>query len=241
MVRRLEKSEAPMSQIEVRPKNTLPKSDTGWLSLHDHFVATVGASAGQGQPFGEVLVLADATFSPHSRFPQHPHREMEILSVVVEGELSHHGSQAHESRLGSHEVQLISARDGMTHAEGNESDHPTRMLQIWFKPSVAGGAPAYFKDAFSQTLEGRWQQIAGHDDVPLRADAKVFWINLAEEQIADKEIAMHKRAYLLLLEGTLNANAQTMTSGEGAFLHGGVLRLMSKGKAKALLIEIPTP
>ena len=75
----------PVTSIHPRPLATLPTTTLPWLTLRDHFVATVGPSAGQGQPLGPLLVLADATFSPRSRFPLHPHRDMEILSVVQIG------------------------------------------------------------------------------------------------------------------------------------------------------------
>lgn len=79
---------------------SLPTTTLPWLALRDHFIATVGANAGKGARMGPLLLLADATFAPRSRFPLHPHHEMEILSVVIEGSLSHHGDQAHGTTLG---------------------------------------------------------------------------------------------------------------------------------------------
>lgn len=132
-----------MSQMRRREAQSLPPTTLPWLRIRDHFVATVGERSGQGERLGPLLVLADATFAPRSRFPLHPHRDMEIVTVVVDGEVSHHGNQAHDNVVPARGVQVISARDGMVHAEGNDTDAPTRMLQIWFEPTVRGGEAAY--------------------------------------------------------------------------------------------------
>ena len=159
-----------MSSVIHRPASALPATTLSWLSLRDHFVATVGPHSGQGRPLGPLLVLADATFAPRSRFPLHPHEEMEILSIVIDGTLSHHGDQAHGMTLGPRSAQLISARDGMVHAEGNDTDAPTRMLQLWFQPDRHGGAPAYF----SRQLNKKNQQlITNNKNIPLHTNIKI--------------------------------------------------------------------
>jgi redox-sensitive bicupin YhaK (pirin superfamily) len=126
----------------LRPRDSLPLTQLGWVQMHDHFVQTVGPGSGHGQPFGPLLVLADATFAPHSRFPLHSHQEMEIVSVVVSGTLTHF-EPGRALSIPSGSAQLMSAREGITHAEGNETDAPTRMLQIWLQPSEEGGAGRY--------------------------------------------------------------------------------------------------
>ncbi|MFY0570058.1 pirin family protein [Archangium lansingense] len=97
---------APAADVRLRPLSSLPVTELPWLRLRDHFIATVGPQAGKGRPLGSLLVLADATFAPRSRFPLHPHREMEILSIVLSGELSHHGDQSHGATLRPREAQL---------------------------------------------------------------------------------------------------------------------------------------
>ena len=106
----------PPAPLDVRPASGLPETSLPWLSLRDHFVATVGDHAGEGRPLGPLLVLADATFAPHSRFPLHEHRDLEILSIVLDGTLTHHGDQGDGAALPARGVQLISARDGIEHA-----------------------------------------------------------------------------------------------------------------------------
>lgn len=223
-----------MPTLRLKPAAALPSTTLPWLSLKDHFVATVGPSAGQGEPFGSLLVLADATFAPRSRFPLHPHREMEILSIVLDGELSHHGDQAHGATLKAREAQLISARDGMFHAEGNETDAPTRMLQIWLQPIARGGTPAYFHRSIA---EGPNQVIAGDEVMPLRADARVSWSDVRGSQVL--EVKPGRRAYLLAMRGAVSLGGKALLAeGDGAEVSAGQLEL-SASEAAALIIDVP--
>lgn len=211
-----------------RPVTTLPTTSLSWLSLKDHFVATVGPSAGMGKPFGPLLVLADATFAPRSRFPLHPHREMEILSVVVDGELSHHGDGAHGTVVKARGAQLISARDGMVHAEGNDTDQPCRMLQIWIEPTSHGGAPTY---AYRQLPDAPGVHlVAGDEGMALRSPARVWWVDVRGARTLDT-----KRGYLLGLSGALTLGEKPFGPGDGAEVRGPA-RL--QGDGAALWLEV---
>lgn len=222
-----------MARTQHRPLSSLPTTMLSWLSLKDHFIATVGPSAGQGSRRGPLLVLADATFEPHSRFPLHPHRDMEILSVVLTGTLSHHGDQAHGATMPPRSAQLISSRDGIFHAEGNDTDTQTRMLQIWFEPTSRGGAPAYFQRDL--TAKGR-QLIAGDDVMPLRCDAKVSWIDLEAGKPEALEIATGRHGYLLALDGEVNAGT-TLAAGDGLDVEPGALTVTASTSCAVLWID----
>lgn len=219
----------------ARPRalDSLPTTTLPWLTLRDHFVATVGPRSGEGAPLGPLRVLADATFAPRSRFPLHPHRDVEILSIVVDGELSHHGDQAHGATMPARSAQLISARDGIVHAEGNDTDRPTRMLQLWFLPTELGGAPAYFRRERS-ARDGR-QLVAGDEAMPLRCDAKVWWIDLAPA----RPETVAGRGYLLSLDGALETTAGSLAAGEGLVVDAGELVVTAARAATALWIDLP--
>ncbi len=223
----------PMASIRHRPLGTLPVTTLDWLQLRDHFVATVGPSAGQGTPLGAAIVLADATFAGHSRFPLHRHEEMEILSVVIDGDLSHHGDGANGQVIKPRGAQLISSRDGMRHAEGNETDKPTRMLQLWFEPTTHGGPAAYFY----RQLDAQPGQhlLAGDDGMPLRCDVKVWWLDVAGTRAF--EVPKGRQGYLLALAGPLNAGTVTLATGDGATLGPGTVTL--EGQGAALWLDIP--
>ncbi|MEQ1660395.1 MAG: pirin family protein, partial [Hylemonella sp.] len=153
--------------------------------------------------------------------------DMEILSVVLEGDMSHHGDGANGSVVRPRGAQLISSRDGMRHAEGNDTDAPTRMLQIWFQPVTRGGAPAYFyrqlPDAPGQHL------VAGDEGMPLRCDARVWWVDVKGRRTL--ELAAGQRGYLLAIAGPLQLGAATLATGEGAQLERGELTLEGQGAA----------
>lgn len=214
-----------MASIRHRPRNTLPATALDWLSLHDHFVATVGPAAGQGAPLGAAIVLADATFAAHSRFPLHRHEEMEILSVVLDGDLSHHGDGANGQVIRPRGAQLISSRDGMRHAEGNETDKPTRMLQLWFEPRTHGGPAAYFYRQLD-SKPGR-HLLAGDEGMPLRCDVKVWWLDVVRS--AAFEVPKDRQGYLIVLAGPLTIGALVLAPGDGAVLGAGHVTLEGQG------------
>ena len=225
----------------VRRQDQLPYTDVGWISMRDHFVCTVGPLSGRGESLGALRVLADAHFAPHARFPEHGHRDMEILSVVVEGELSHHGSQAHAEVMPARTAQLISARNGITHAEGNDTDSPVRMLQLWFVPDELGGEPVYATRAVPKQAGQPWQPVAGDDGLPLRARARVDWLDLAAGQRVSRVLAPGARAYLVGIHGMIEVEGETVAVGEGAELTAGPTVLATADGASALWIELEGP
>jgi redox-sensitive bicupin YhaK (pirin superfamily) len=229
----------PADAFRLRPRSSLPATELPWLRLHDHFVATVGPSAGSGRPLGSLLVLADATFAPRSRFPLHPHRDVEILSIVLDGELSHHGDQEHGAVLRAREAQLISSRNGIVHAEGNDTDRETRMLQLWFAPDRLGGTPDYFQRTVPHTPEGGRHLVAGDEGMPLRADARVWWLDLAAGEAAALEVAPGRAGYVLALDGSLQlGGAEPLAAGDGAQVRAGRVEARALERGSALWIDV---
>lgn len=215
--------------LQHRALSTLPTTKLSWLSLRDHFVATVGAQAGRGRPLGDLLVLADATFVAGSRFPLHPHEEMEILSIVLDGELSHHGDQAHGATIPARHAQLISARDGMVHAEGNDTASPVRMLQIWFRPRTHGGPPAYFETAFETPGHHVVASGDGSGGLPLRSDARVEWVDVAAGAPTRFTVGNGRAGYLLALTEPVRAGGAHVGPGEGLVVGGGDVDVLGAG------------
>lgn len=227
------RKEVVVSSVQLRPSSSLPATRLDWLSLRDHFVATVGPQSGQGQPLGPLLVMADATFAPHSRFPLHPHRDMEILSVVISGEMSHAGDGANGMTVKPRGAQLISSRDGMRHAEGNETDAPVHMLQIWIQPTSTGGAASYF---YRQLPDAKGRHlVAGDEGMPLRNDVKVWWVDV--ESSAPLTVAPGRVAYAYALQGAPKLGASALTPGDGAKVGPGTLEL--SGSGAVLWLDVP--
>jgi redox-sensitive bicupin YhaK (pirin superfamily) len=128
------------SSIQVLRKAALPRTDLGWVEMTDHFLVTVGPHTGEGTKLGDLMVLADAVLAPKAQFALHAHKQMEIASIVLSGELTHREpDRALAVPAGS--VQWMSAGDGIVHAETNPGDVPARLLQIWIRPEHTGGTP----------------------------------------------------------------------------------------------------
>lgn len=227
-------------KIELRPKSTLPLTDVSWVSMTDHFVATVGAAAGQGKPWQNVLVLADATFAPHARFPMHDHQDMEIVSLVLAGTLTHHEPTT-SLNIAEHAAQIMSAHQGMSHAEGNETDTPVRMLQIWIRPRANTLKPIAGTHEVLGPFEKvrEWMQVT---PASLRQSAAVKVAHVPSEQSIELRIADGKGGYLLCAGGpvTIGGGGTTVTlqDGDGAFVSAGNANVVAHhNKATLVLIE----
>ncbi len=224
-----------MTEIRYRPAETLRHTSLPWLDVRDHFIATVGPESGRGEALGPLLVLADATFEPASRFPLHSHEDVEILSIVIHGELSHHGDARHGAVLSARSAKLISARDGIVHAEGNESNTATRMLQIWFKPTTLGGKPDYFQ----RTLRDLPRElVAGDDAMPLRADAKVWWVGITPGEPTSLSVPAGRCGYGVVLTGPIDASIGRLAEGDGLLVYKGAVELSASSRASILWIDL---
>lgn len=230
-----------MPAVLHRPLATLERTQLAWLSLRDHFVATVGPRSGHGSPLRALRVLADATFAPRSRFALHPHRDAEIVSIVLTGELSHHGDQAHGTRLTARSAQLIDAGTGIVHAEGNDTDAPTRMLQLWFDPPSPGGEPRYARHDFE--TPGR-HRLTGAGALALRTDAHIEWLDLTADRTERVRVEGPRVGYLLALDTPVTVTPREATSplnlgaGDGLVVEETALELATKSHGAVLWLEL---
>lgn len=223
-------------KLTVRPKTSLPHTDLGWVRMHDHFLATVGPSAGQGSAFGELLVMADATFAPKSKFPLHSHQEIEVVSLVLQGTLTHHEPNV-ALPLPEGATQLMSARDGVTHAEGNLTDQPVRMLQIWIQPNQFGGPPEYsLLGPFE--LGAKWTQVTPKT---LRQDATVSMAKLKPFEQLELEVKPGRALYLTCTLGEGELGGQKCGDGDGVRIDSGKGALTTKSGGTFVLIDLVAP
>lgn len=221
------------SVIKIQSYSQLPALKLQWLSLKDHFVATVGPSSGQGEPLGDLLVLADATFQAQSRFPQHPHKDMEILTWVVKGTLQHYDNNGTNQSVPEMSLQLMSARDGIYHAEGNATDGEVRMLQIWINPRISGGAP----EVSQFSLKGSGLQcLAAPAGSPLiiRQNVWFYAANIENNSKESFHIPQGQIGYAISV-GSLSWNDVHAQDGDGVFLSAGHLEVSGNGQAIIIL------
>ncbi len=164
--------------IELRPFATLGVANHGWLDARHHF-----SFAGYHDParthWGNLRVWNDDTIAPQTGFPTHPHNDMEIITYVREGAITHQDSLGNRGRTEAGDVQVMSAGTGIRHSEYNLEDVPTRIFQIWIIPTRAGEAPSWGARPFPRgERSGQFVTLAsGYDSdggaLPIRTDARV--------------------------------------------------------------------
>jgi len=197
--------------IDIRPFATLGHADHGWLDARHHF-----SFANYHDPdrmgWGSIRVWNDDTIQAQTGFPLHPHRDMEIVTFVRKGAISHRDSLGNEGRTAAGDVQVMSAGTGITHAEFNLEDEDTTLFQIWIIPDRAGEEPGWGQRAFpNASREGAFEVLASgtpetDDALPIRTDAKVAAATLATGQKAMWSTSGERHQYLVAPTGRVKVN-----------------------------------
>lgn len=224
-------------RLDVRLAADLPVVDLGWIRIRDHFMVTVGPGAGRGAGLGDLLVLADATFAPRAAFPQHRHAGVEIVSLVLDGTLTHHGAEERvELPAGAAQVMLTGA--GIVHAEANDSDRPVRMLQLWFVSPEPGRSPGYQLFAPTEPAE-----LTALPFAELRRDVQIRRATLAAGATATWSVGPRRAAYVLCVGGSLALDDVHLDDGDGAALTAGRFTATAGpgGPARLVVIELAAP
>ncbi|ABC63770.1 pirin family protein [Erythrobacter litoralis] len=165
--------------IELRPFNSLGAANHGWLDAHHHF-----SFANYHDParvnWGSLRVWNDDTIAPGTGFPTHPHNDMEIITYVRKGAITHRDSMGNEGRTEAGDVQVMSAGSGVQHSEWNAEEVDTTLFQLWIIPSERGGQPSWGarkfpKDDRAGSFVPLASGVANDDDaLPIRTDARVL-------------------------------------------------------------------
>ena len=199
--------------IDIRPFATLGHADHGWLDARHHF-----SFANYHDPdrmgWGSIRVWNDDTIAARSGFPPHPHRDMEIVTFVRSGAITHRDSLGNEGRTAAGDVQVMSAGTGITHAEMNREDEATTLFQIWIIPDRQGEQPGWGQREFPKaTREGGFEVLASgdaeaDDALPIRTDAKVAAATLAKGQSAVWNTSGERHQYLVAPTGRVTVNGR---------------------------------
>jgi len=164
--------------IDIRPFNSLGHADHGWLDAHHHFsFANYHDPARMG--WGRIRVWNDDTIGARSGFPPHPHRDMEIVTYVRTGAVTHQDSMGNKGRTAAGDVQVMSAGTGVVHAEYNLEDEATTLFQIWIETDKPSAPPSWGAKPFPKdSREGAFQLLASGDSadgaLTINADARVL-------------------------------------------------------------------
>ncbi|HEY0269968.1 MAG TPA: pirin family protein [Sphingomonas sp.] len=194
--------------IELRPFASLGGANHGWLDARHHF-----SFAGYFDPartnWGSLRVWNDDVIAPHSGFPPHPHRDMEIITYVREGAISHKDNLGNAGRTEAGDVQVMSAGTGIAHSEYNEEDVEARIFQIWIVPNRTGEKPGWGARPFPRgERAGQFVTLASGfandaDALPIRTDARVVAATLKAGESADYPLGKGRRAYLVPATGAI--------------------------------------
>lgn len=207
--------------IEHRPFARLGGADHGWLKARHHFSFANYYDA-QRMGWGAIRVWNDDEIAPNSGFPPHAHADMEIITYVRRGAITHQDNLGNKGRTETGDVQVMSAGSGIRHSEYNLEGDTTSIFQIWIMPSAPGGAPTWGSRPFPKTdRTGRFVTLAsgetdGSDALPIRADARVMGASLRAGETLAYDLGLGRHAYLAPAEGVVEVNGVRLNARDGA-------------------------
>src|SRR5215472_8417995 len=206
--------------IELRPYASLGGGHHDWLDTRHHF-----SFADYRDParvhWGQLRVWNDDEIAPDTGFAPHPHADMEIITYVRQGAITHQDSLGNTGRTGAGDVQVMSAGTGIRHAEYNRESEPTRLFQIWIIPDERGGAPAWDTKPFPKgDRAGQFVTLASgfaadNEALPIRAAARVAGATLRRGQSAEYGLDAGRHAYLVPAAGKVEVNGVAAAAGDG--------------------------
>ena len=208
--------------IDHRPLSGLSKAQNGWLTAHHHFPVN-GRVDPQHTPVKSLYVWNDDEFAPRHGFPLHYHQDVEIITYVRSGAVTHEDTLGNSYQIAAGDVQVMSTGSGLRHAEFNRGTEPLRIFQIWLTPNQIGGAPAYAARRFPGVdrsnqlvvLASGLQQDAAADVLPLRADARLLAGRLQAGRSLSYEINAGHALYLVPSTGAVRVGGIEVKTGDG--------------------------
>lgn len=220
--------------ITIRPSEERGHANHGWLDTHFSFSFSDYYDP-KHMGFRDLRVINEDRVSAGRGFPMHPHRDMEILTYIIDGELSHRDSMGRGATIKQNDVQRMSAGTGVMHSEVNQSKAPVHLLQIWLLPEAEGLKPSYEDKTFSrEEKQNRLRLIASHDgrdgSTTINQDASVYASLLDSGKSVELELNKGRHAWVQLISGELDVNGSKLEKGDGATVSGeSKLRIASNG------------
>ncbi len=230
--------------IEHRAFASLGAANHGWLDARHHF-----SFAGYHDParmhWGRLRVWNDDTIAAGTGFPPHPHADMEIITYVLEGAITHRDSLGNQGRTAAGDVQVMSAGTGIRHSEYNREDADTRLFQIWILPDEKGHAPAWGTRRFPRDQRaGQWEVLASGlpgdaDALPIHTRARVLGATLAAgDSLVFRFSDPQHLGYLVPARGRISVNGLALNARDGAAIRDEAeLRITAQADAELVLVE----
>jgi quercetin 2,3-dioxygenase len=232
--------------ITIRPADARGHADYGWLNSY-HTFSFADYYDPQQMGFRSLRVINQDRVAGGHGFPMHPHREMEIISYVLEGQLEHRDTMGSHSTIGPGEAQVISGGTGMAHSEYNpDKVNPVHFLQVWIVPDERqhGQPPVYAEGRFApQERQGKLRLIASGDgrdgSVRIRQDADLYAVRLAPGDTVSHALRPDGGAWVHVATGSVALNGQTLNAGDGAAVSAEAsITLVGNAAAEALVFDL---
>lgn len=230
------------TKIEVRPFESLGAANHGWLDAHHHF-----SFADYYDParmnWGAIRVWNDDIIQPQSGFPPHPHADMEIVTYVRTGAITHKDSLGNEGRTEAGDVQVMSAGSGIRHAEYNLENEATTLFQIWIMPNRTGGSPSWGAKPFPKdSRTGAWQVLASgmegdSDALPIRTNARVVGATIKAGESLSYEVGAGRYAYLVPATGAIEIDGHRANARDGVAIKEGLITVKALEDAEIVLVD----
>ncbi|MBU1325804.1 MAG: pirin family protein [Alphaproteobacteria bacterium] len=228
--------------IDVRPFTTLGGADHGWLKARHHFsFANYYDPSRMG--WGRLRVWNDDEIAAQSGFPPHPHADMEIITYVRTGAITHQDSMGNQGRTGAGDVQVMSAGTGVRHAEFNLEPETTTLFQIWIETDKPGAQPGWGQREFPKAdRSGRFTVVASGDPADgalhINADARVLAATLKAGETITYDLAEGRRAYLVPAVGAVEVNGVTLNARDGAGIRDEpTLTVTARADAELVMVD----
>jgi len=220
-------------------------SDFGWLKTYWLFSFSDYFDPHNIQ-FGALRVYNDDVVEPGKGFPTHPHEEMEIITIVLEGEMTHQDSMGNKTVIRAGDVQRMSAGTGLTHSEFNLADRPVHFHQIWILPDRAGLAPSYDQKGFDREhWRNRLLPVASGQGlegaVTFHTAATIYRCELEADREVTHPVAGNRRLFVYVIAGTLEINGTAVAKEDQARIDSGEpLAIRAREAAEFILIDVPS-
>ncbi len=227
--------------LTLRPSQERGFADHGWLKSF-HSFSFAGYHDPKHMGFGNLLVINEDRIAPGTGFGTHGHRDMEIISYVLSGNLAHKDTMGNVKGIPPGDVQRMSAGTGVQHSEFNHAPNDTtHFLQIWIKPNVTGIAPGYEQKTFADVeKQGVLRLVASSDgaqgSVTIHADASIYAGLFDSAQTATITLDSTRKCYVHLIRGVLQVNGRTLSGGDAALLTQESQLQLSHGEDAEVLV-----
>jgi hypothetical protein len=230
--------------IERRPFEKLGGARYDWLKTKHHF-SFADYFDPQRMGWGALRVWNDDEIAPDTGFPPHPHADMEIITYVRQGAITHQDSLGNKGRTEAGDVQVMSAGTGIRHSEYNLEPETTKIFQIWIQPTSRGEKPSWGAKPFPKhDRSGRFITLASGldtagDALPIRADARVLGATLRAGATEEYPLAEGRRAYLVSALGAVEVNGVRLAARDGAAIENErILRVTAVEDAEIVLVDM---